>query len=111
MKSVLGDRVIRSTYPRGSLHRTHVPVVASRAPGECVGERNALNLVYGYGPAQEDFRTFRTSIRPPIAVIDIRLGLGRAVGEMNRDIQIVLPAPEVVISGQEGERELGDQIC
>src|SRR5947209_18920452 len=43
-------------------------------------------------------------------MIDVRLGLGGAVGEVNRDVQIVISAPQVVIPGRECQRDLGDLI-
>jgi hypothetical protein len=68
-----------------------------------------LDLVDGYGSVKEDLSPMGASIRPSLTVIDIRLKFRRAVREMNRDIQIVISSPKIVVSGPEPQLQLADR--
>ena len=98
----------------GDFQGSHIPVVGAldsgehpnrredglrrngQSPARHVIKRDALNLAKRNGRIQPDINQMLASIRPVRAVVDVGDALESIGAPADRDVQIVLSAPEVI---------------
>src|SRR4051794_17663167 len=105
MKPIRGYRSALSIHNGGDRHRVHVPVIAAASTGECRLQRDRRYLIESHRPVQKDGQLMIASVVPALTLVYVRLHLAAAVRKLKNDIQVVVPAAEVVVARAERECE------